>query len=123
MAALHASRLAVGADAGEWGPGAALPVRAIEVSVTFDEQPHLEGRGGSVSAGTLGSIVEISTTPTLASSATRPESCVSPEDTSPTGSGRSACSEFDPHLVTADCPDCYYPLPFSTREHFIAPLR
>ena len=59
VAGLHAARLAVGAGPDDWGPGASQPVRQLDVMVGFDEIPQVRGLNGSVSAGTMGGIVEI----------------------------------------------------------------
>lgn len=63
IAALHACRLAAGVGDGEWGPGASAPVRRLDITVDFHEKPDLKADHGSVSAGTLGSIVEIFSDP------------------------------------------------------------
>lgn len=60
VAALHACRVAAGSEPGTWGPGAAAPVRQVDVAVSFEATP---GVSGAVSAGTLGSIVEIFSDP------------------------------------------------------------
>lgn len=60
VAALHACRVAAGSEPGTWGPGACDPVRQLDLSVRFEATP---GVSGAVSAGTLGSIVEIFSDP------------------------------------------------------------
>lgn len=60
VTALHACRLAAGAEPGAWGPGASAPVHTLDVTVRCLEQPQVSG---AVSAGTLGSIVEIFSDP------------------------------------------------------------
>lgn len=57
---MHACRMAAGADPGAWGPAASGPVRQLDITVRFEKKP---GVSGAVSAGTLGSIVEIFSDP------------------------------------------------------------
>lgn len=57
---MHACRMAAGADPGAWGPAASVPVRQLDITVRFEKKP---GVSGAVSAGTLGSIVEIFSDP------------------------------------------------------------
>lgn len=59
VTALQACRIA--ADADDAGPGAAGPIRRVDILTSFAHQP--KARGGAVSAGTLGSIVEIFSDP------------------------------------------------------------